>query len=101
MSDTAATRKQLKIKAGVVKRSVLTPIILPPTCRKKCQHLFVLRYQKELALYRAEVLENGKKLESLTATKGESWDVKNAVCVILSLSPFFLLIVLNVSHPNY
>ncbi|KAH9960240.1 tubulin binding cofactor A [Lactifluus volemus] len=55
MSDTAATRKQLKIKAGVVKR-----------------------YQKELALYRAEVLENGKKLESLTATKGESWDVKNA-----------------------
>ncbi len=43
------------------------------------------RYQKELALYRTEVVENQRKLQSLTATAstngegGESWDVKNAV----------------------
>ena len=45
------------------------------------------RYQKELALYRAEVVENQRKLQSFTATAstngegggGESWDVRNAV----------------------
>ncbi|KAI0256403.1 tubulin binding cofactor A [Lactifluus subvellereus] len=53
----ATTPKQLKIKVGVVRR-----------------------YQKELALYRAEVVENQRKLESVTAqaTEGEPWDVKNA-----------------------
>jgi len=56
MSDTASTRKQLKIKAGVVKR-----------------------YQKELALYRAEVVQNETKLGSITASGegAESWAAKN------------------------
>ncbi|KAI0246308.1 tubulin binding cofactor A [Lactifluus subvellereus] len=59
MSDMAATHKQLKIKVGVVKR-----------------------YQKELALYRAEVVENQRKLESVTATEGESWDVRNTTNLV-------------------
>jgi len=59
MSDTAATRRQLKIKAGVVKR-----------------------YHKELALYRTEVVEHTRKSESITASGGESWDVKNAANLV-------------------
>jgi len=66
MSDSAATRKQLKIKAGVVKR-----------------------YQKDLALYHAEVTENQRKLQSFTATAstngeggGEPWDVRNAASLV-------------------
>ncbi|KAF8487529.1 tubulin binding cofactor A-domain-containing protein [Russula ochroleuca] len=64
MSDSAATRRQLKIKAGVVKR-----------------------YQKELALYRTEVVENERKLRSFTDTaastnEGESWDVRNAASLV-------------------
>ncbi|KAN0115892.1 hypothetical protein V8E52_006432 [Russula decolorans] len=66
MSDSAATRKQLKIKAGVVKR-----------------------YQKDLALYRAEVVENQRKLQSFPATTstdgeggGGSWDVRNAASLV-------------------
>ncbi|KAF8496241.1 hypothetical protein F5888DRAFT_418187 [Russula emetica] len=63
MSDSAATRKQLKIKSGVVKR-----------------------YQKELALYRAEVADGQRKLQTFTTTAStngegggrESWDVRNA-----------------------
>jgi hypothetical protein len=48
---------------------------LPPTTS---------RYQKELALYRTEVVENERKLRSFTDTaastnEGESWDVRNAV----------------------
>ncbi|KAH9052845.1 hypothetical protein EDB87DRAFT_1655134 [Lactarius vividus] len=66
MSSTEATRKQLKIKSGVVKR-----------------------YHKELALYNTEVVENKKRLESATAADagggGESWDVRNAVCIPLLL----------------
>ncbi|KAH9976046.1 tubulin binding cofactor A [Russula compacta] len=58
-SDTPATRKQLKIKTGVVKR-----------------------YQKELSFYRTEVVEHKKKLESVTASGGESWDVKNAASLV-------------------
>ncbi|KAH9169164.1 hypothetical protein EDB89DRAFT_1986873 [Lactarius sanguifluus] len=62
MSSAEATRKQLKIKAGVVKR-----------------------YHKDLALYNAEVVENKKKLESATiadAGGGESWDVRNAKSLV-------------------
>ncbi|KAH9983223.1 tubulin binding cofactor A [Russula vinacea] len=65
MSDSAATRRQLKIKAGVVKR-----------------------YQKELALYRTEVVDNERKLRSFTDTAagtdegGESWDVRNAASLV-------------------
>ncbi|KAH9958132.1 tubulin binding cofactor A [Russula dissimulans] len=59
MSDTAATRKQLKIKASVVKR-----------------------YQKDLAFYCAEVVENERKLKSITADGGKSWDVKNAANLV-------------------
>ncbi|KAI9462036.1 tubulin binding cofactor A [Russula earlei] len=62
MSNTAAIQKQLKIKAGIVKR-----------------------YQKELALYRAEVVENKSKLGSITASSGGesgSWDVKNAANLV-------------------
>ncbi|KAI9453283.1 tubulin binding cofactor A [Russula earlei] len=62
MSNTAATQKQLKIKAGIVKR-----------------------YQKELALYCAEVVENKSKLESITASSGGesgSWDVKNTANLV-------------------
>ncbi|KAI9457463.1 tubulin binding cofactor A-domain-containing protein [Lactarius psammicola] len=62
MSNTEATRKQLKIKSGVVKR-----------------------YHKEITLYNAEVVENKARLESATAAAGggeESWDVKNAKSLI-------------------
>ncbi|KAI0277578.1 hypothetical protein BGY98DRAFT_934323 [Russula aff. rugulosa BPL654] len=69
MSDSAATRRQLKIKAGVVKR-----------------------YQKELALYRTEVVENQRKLQSFTTTAstngeggaagGGSWDARNAASLV-------------------
>ncbi|KAI9457452.1 tubulin binding cofactor A-domain-containing protein [Lactarius psammicola] len=62
MNNTEATRKQLKIKSGVVKR-----------------------YHKEIALYNAEVMENKKRLESATPAAGsgeESWDVKNAKSLI-------------------
>ncbi|KAI9438191.1 tubulin binding cofactor A [Lactarius indigo] len=63
MSSSEATRKQLKIKSGVVKR-----------------------YHKELALYNAEVVENKKKLESATAVDAgggdESWDVRNVKSLI-------------------
>ncbi|KAH8986444.1 tubulin binding cofactor A-domain-containing protein [Lactarius akahatsu] len=65
MSSAEATRKQLKIKSGVVKR-----------------------YHKELALYNAEVVEHKKKLESVTAAdvgsgdSKESWDVRNAKSLI-------------------
>lgn len=39
------------------------------------------RYQKELALYRAEVVQNETKLKSITASGegGESWEARNAV----------------------
>jgi hypothetical protein len=42
------------------------------------------RYQKELALYRAEVVENERKLKSFTDKadtdeERESWEVRNAV----------------------
>ncbi|KAF8496248.1 hypothetical protein F5888DRAFT_1635184 [Russula emetica] len=66
MSDSAATRKQIKMKAGVVKR-----------------------YQKELALYRAEVADNQRKLQTFTATAstngeggGGSRDVKNSASLV-------------------
>ncbi|KAH8999672.1 tubulin binding cofactor A-domain-containing protein [Lactarius hatsudake] len=62
MSSAEATRKQLKIKSGVVQR-----------CRK------------DLALYNAEVVENKKKLESATAADaggGESWEVRNAKSLV-------------------
>jgi len=67
MSDSAATRKQLKIKSGVVKR-----------------------YQKELALYRAEVADGQRKLQTFTTTAStngegggrESWDVRNAASLV-------------------
>jgi hypothetical protein len=91
MSDSA-TRKQLKIKAGVVKRFVALHVfnysedadLIPPPPR----------YQKELALYRAEVVEHEGKLRSFTDTaagtnEGESWDVRNAVRVLPPLAlPF-------------
>ncbi|KAN0141612.1 hypothetical protein V8E53_000074 [Lactarius tabidus] len=63
MSNTEATRKQLKIKTGVVKR-----------------------YQKELALYNAEIVGNKKRLASAIATaaaargEAESRDNESAVC---------------------
>ncbi|KAI0246024.1 hypothetical protein BJV78DRAFT_1158205 [Lactifluus subvellereus] len=59
MSDMTATRKQPKTKVGVVKRF------------------------KELALHRAEVVEDQRKRESVTATEGESWDVKKAIWMSL------------------
>jgi len=76
MSDSAATRKQLKIKAGVVKRFVALP--------------HSQRYPGDtdsIPHHRAEVVENQRKLQSFTATAstngegggGESWDVRNAV----------------------
>jgi hypothetical protein len=39
------------------------------------------RYQKELVLYRAEVVQNETKLKSITASGegGESWEARNAV----------------------
>lgn len=89
MSDSAATRRQLKIKAGVVKRFVVLHAVnysvdtdsipFPPATP---------RYQKELALYRTEVVDNERKLRSFTDTAagtdegGESWDVRNAVRVL-------------------
>jgi hypothetical protein len=88
MSNTEATRKQLKIKAGVVKRfvcdsfdtrlisrySLFTIPIFASTTETR-------RYQKEIELYSKEVVENKKRLESVTAAAGEeSWDVRNVVC---------------------
>ncbi|KAF8257476.1 hypothetical protein EI94DRAFT_1835627 [Lactarius quietus] len=66
MSNTEATRKQLKIKSGVVKR-----------------------YQKELTLYNAEIVEHKQRLASATAAAAasasaadeeESKEVTSAVC---------------------
>ncbi|KAI0246019.1 tubulin binding cofactor A [Lactifluus subvellereus] len=58
-NERRSSDSQLKTKVGVVKR-----------------------YQKELALYRTEVVENQRKLKSVTATEGESWDVKNATNLV-------------------
>jgi hypothetical protein len=76
MSDTAPTRKQLKIKAGVVKRFVASPASLDTFPQPR-----PYRYQKELALYRAEVVQNEAKLESIKASEegAESWDARNMV----------------------
>jgi hypothetical protein len=96
MSDSAATRRQLKIKAGVVKRFV-APHLLSVIQEIPIQFPIIRRYQKELALYRTEVVEHQRKLQSFTATAstngeggglgGESWDVRNAVRENLSI-PF-------------
>ncbi|KAI0270427.1 tubulin binding cofactor A [Gloeopeniophorella convolvens] len=59
MSDTVATRKQIKIKSGVVKR-----------------------YQKELELYRKEVTDGTAKLESLKVSGGDDWDTRNAASLV-------------------
>jgi tubulin-specific chaperone A len=53
--DVPAIRRQLKIKAGVVKR----------LC-------------KEHRLYKAEIGEKQAKLDKLIQDKAEDWDVKNA-----------------------
>ncbi len=93
MSDSPATRKQLKIKAGVVKRFVFLHV---DSCSGDADSIPLQRYQKELALYRTEVVEHQRKLQTFTATAstngegGESWDVRNAVREIsdLFLTPF-------------
>jgi hypothetical protein len=93
MSDSAATRKQLKIKAGVVKRFVAL-LALSRRYRFDSSSPITRRYQKDLALYRAEVVENQRKLQSFPATTstdgeggGGSWDVRNAVREKLRLFP--------------
>ncbi|EKM84006.1 hypothetical protein AGABI1DRAFT_88809 [Agaricus bisporus var. burnettii JB137-S8] len=54
MAELATIQKQLKIKAGVVQR-----------------------YNKEMTLYRKEVVDLGGKLTRLVADGTEEWDVKN------------------------
>jgi len=54
MSDTASLKKQLKIKAGVVKR-----------------------LNKEQNLYRKESEEQRVKLDKFIANKAEDWDINN------------------------
>ncbi|THH19677.1 hypothetical protein EW146_g1534 [Bondarzewia mesenterica] len=53
--DTAATRKQLKIKAGSTKRLL-----------------------KEHGMYREQVEDNKRKLDKLVADGAEGWDVRSA-----------------------
>ena len=83
MTDSAAIRKQLKIKTDVVKRFVANPhcqlfsgdadaIPLPITRRTK----------KDLVHYRAELEENETKLVKLreaNSNGGDSFEVRNAV----------------------
>lgn len=69
--ELAATRKQLKINTGVVKRSVIHRVIY------LFHPIYMRRLLKEYNLYKTEAEEQKRKVDKYIADGKDEYDVRN------------------------